>query len=147
VESQTLTDKMARDADLQDSAYDLFQEAQGLLKERKANAAVSLLERAKALEPGRGSILEALGIAYYNSGRHELAMREFEEALDVDPTNHYARFGLSRCLYRKGMLQQAVGQAKLAAVMAPEVEMYGEALQLYQRELDTSGKRKNIESR
>jgi tetratricopeptide (TPR) repeat protein len=121
-------------------AYELFQEAVELLRERNPREAVSLLEKAKALEPGKGSILETLGIAYYNSGHHESARREFEEALEVDPTNHYARYGLSRCLHRSGMLHKAIGQVKLAAVMAPEIEMYDEALQRYQRELEANGK-------
>ena len=124
---------------MSDSAYDLFQEARELMQERRSAAAVSLLERAKELEPGRGSILEALGIAYYNSGRPELAMQEFEEALEVDPTNHYARYGFSRCLYRVGLLQRAIGQVKLALVMAPETEIYEEALRRYQGELDAGG--------
>jgi tetratricopeptide (TPR) repeat protein len=122
------------------NAYELFKEAMEFLRERNPQAAVSLLERAKALEPGKGSILETLGIAYYNSGRHESARREFEEALEVDPTNHYARYGLSRCLHHSGMLHKAIGQVKLAAVMAPEVEMYDETLQRYQRELEAGGK-------
>ena len=130
---------------MSESAYDLFQAARELLEERKPGAAASLLEKAKRLEPRRGSILETLGIAYYNSGLHEQAMREFEEALEVDPTNHYARYGLSRCLYRKGMFQRAIGQVKLAAVMAPEMEMYGEALQRYQTELDVSRERRSLE--
>jgi tetratricopeptide (TPR) repeat protein len=119
-----------------EDAYELFREARLLMRERQPDLAISLLQRAKALEPRRGSILEALGIAYYNCGNYDDAMREFEEALEVDPTNHYARYGLSRCLHRKGMLKMAIGQAKLAAVMAPEVEMYEEALKRYQRELD-----------
>ncbi|MBN2026373.1 MAG: tetratricopeptide repeat protein [Actinobacteria bacterium] len=130
---------------MSDSAYDLLQQARGLIQERRSAAAVSLLERAKELEPGRGSILEALGIAYYNSGRPELAMREFEEALEVDPTNHYARYGFSRCLYRRGMLQRAIGQVKLAVVMAPEMEIYEEALQRYQRDLYPNGERQDLE--
>jgi tetratricopeptide (TPR) repeat protein len=124
---------------LAEDAYELYKEARMLLQERHPDLAVSLLQRAKAIEPGRGSILETLGIAYYNSGNHEDAMREFEEALEVDPTNHYARYALSRCLHRKGMLKMAIGQAKLAAVMAPEVEMYTEALDRYQKELDANG--------
>ena len=128
-----------------ESAYELFQEARELLEERNHREAVSLLEKAKRLEPGKGSILEALGIAYYNSGLHHSAMQAFEEALEVDPTNHYARYALSRCLYRRGMLRQAIGQAKLAAVMAPEVEMYGEAVQRYQGRLATGGERRSIE--
>lgn len=130
---------------MQASAYDLLKEARELMAERRSAAAAALLEKAKELEPGRGSILEALGIAYYNSGRHELAMHEFEEALEVDPTNHYARYGFSRCLYREGLLQRAIGQVKLAVVMAPEMELYEEALQRYQRDLDASGERRDLE--
>ncbi len=123
---------------MNDSAYDLLLSARVLLEERKPGAAAPLLEKAKRLEPGRGSILESLGIAYYNCGRHEEAQHEFEEALEVDPTNHYARFALSRCLYRRGMIRLAIGQAKLAAVMAPEMDIYGEALRDYERELEVS---------
>ncbi len=122
-----------------EEAYLLLAEARTLIDQRKHHEAVPLLERAKALEPRRGSILEALGIAYYNSGRHELAMREFEEALEIDPTNHFARYGLSRCPRNTGRLEQAIGQVKLAMAMAPEVEMYGSALRRYQRELGSAG--------
>jgi len=121
-------------------AYELYQEARQLLRESRHREAISLLERVKRLEPGRGSVLETLGIAYYNSGRPGMAMREFEEALEVDPTNHFARYGLSRCLFRGGHLRQAIGQAKLAAVMAPEVELYAEALRRYRSELPEEGK-------
>jgi len=118
-----------------DSAYELLRQARQLIDSRCPDQAAPLLEKAKALEPKRGSILETLGIAYYNSGDHQGAKKEFEEALDVDPTNHYARYGLSRCLHKQGLLHKAIGQAKLAAVMAPEIEMYDEALQRYQWEL------------
>jgi tetratricopeptide (TPR) repeat protein len=123
---------------LAEDAYELYKEARMLLQEHHPDMAVSLLQRAKSLEPRRGSILEALGIAYYNSGNHAEAMREFEEALEIDPTNHYARYALSRCMYRKGMLKMAIGQAKLAVVMAPEIEMYVEAMDRYQREIDAN---------
>lgn len=133
-------------AALSQDAYELFQEARELLRESRHREAVLLLERVKRLEPGRGSVLETLGIAYYNSGSHVMARRQFEEALEVDPTNHFARYGLSRCLHRVGLLQQAIGQVKLAAVMAPEVEMYMEALQRYRRDLPGAGERRSVES-
>lgn len=123
-----------------DNAYDLFQEAVTLLEKRRPSRAASLLEKAKVLEPRRGSILEALGRAYYNSGNHDGALREFEEALDIDPTNHYARYGLGRCLYKRGMMHEAIGQVKLAAVMAPEIDDYTDILRRYQWELDLSGR-------
>ena len=115
-------------------AYELFRKAGELLEERRHGEAAALLERVKRLEPRRGSVLESLGIAYYNSGDPTRARREFEEALEIDPSNHFARYGLSRCLYRDGRREEAIGQAKLAAVMAPEVELYEEALRLYDEE-------------
>lgn len=123
----------------EENAYRLLQEARWFLGKRQPGRAASLLERAKALEPRRGSILEALGTAYYNSGRPEMAIREFEEALEVDPTNHFARYGLGRCLHRAGQLHLAIGQVKLAAVMAPGVELYRETLRRFQRELERKG--------
>jgi len=130
---------------LTDNAYDLLQQGRKFLQGRKPGEAVPLLEKAKALEPRKGSILEVLGIAYYNSGLHERAIREFEEALEVDPTNHYARYGLSRCLYRGGMINRAIGQVKLAAAMAPDMEMYDRALKRYIRDLDSNVKRQRPE--
>lgn len=119
-----------------ENAYELLQEARAYMARRRDLQALPLLQRAKKLEPRKGSILEALGIAYYNCGRPRDARREFEEALDVDPTNHYARFGLGCCLYREGFLRLAIGQMKLAAVMAPDVDLYNETLRRYRRELE-----------
>lgn len=124
----------------EENAYRLLQEARWLLGNSQPDRAASLLERAKALEPRRGSILEALGTAYYNSGRPEMALKEFEEALEVDPTNHFARYGLGRCLYRAGKLKLAIGQMKLAAVMAPGVDLYQETLRRLLLELEREGK-------
>ena len=43
-----------------------------------------------ALEPAKGSILEALGRAYFNSGQPERARATFEALLELDPSSHYA---------------------------------------------------------
>ncbi len=117
-----------------DCAYELYQRASALLHERRHREAAALLERVKRLEPRRGSVLEMLGIAYYNGGSHSRARREFEEALEIDPSNHFARYGLSRCLFRGGRTDEAIGQARLAAVMAPGEELYEEALRRYRAE-------------
>ena len=54
-----------------ESAYELLQRGHDLLKKRHYAAAAIVLERAASQEPGKGSILEALGRALYNSGQHE----------------------------------------------------------------------------
>ena len=52
-----------------EGAYALLQRGQALLRSRHHAQAAIVLERAARQEPGRGSILEALGRAYHNGGR------------------------------------------------------------------------------
>ena len=66
---------MQPDAAESATAYELFQRGSRMLAERHPGAAAVLLERALALEPGKASILEALGRAYFNVGSHELRGR------------------------------------------------------------------------
>ena len=77
-----------------ESAYELFQRGSRMLAEHHPGAAAVLLERALALEPGKASILEALGRAYFNVGSHELAAERFAAIVEADPVAHYAHFGL-----------------------------------------------------
>nr|MDQ3554335.1 hypothetical protein [Chloroflexota bacterium] len=67
-----------------ETAYGLFQRAQTLMARRHHAQAAVLLERAAHLEPGKGSIVEALGRAYYNSGQHRRAAEAFEALLAID---------------------------------------------------------------
>ena len=57
--------------DADESAYDLFQRGESLLASRHHAQAAIVLERADRLEPGKASILEALGRAYFNSSQPE----------------------------------------------------------------------------
>ena len=63
-----------------ESAYELLQRGHDLLKKRHYAAAAIVLERAARQEPGKGSILEALGRALYNSGQHERLARDVRGA-------------------------------------------------------------------
>lgn len=110
-----------------EDAYSLFARAIGFLNEKHPAQAAVLLERAKACHPDKGSIREALGRAYYNYGQYELALSEFEQAITIDPTNHYAHFGLSLCLRKTGEVARAIGHIKMALAMHPE-EMYRRTL-------------------
>jgi tetratricopeptide (TPR) repeat protein len=89
---------------------------------------VIALERARDAAPGHGSVREALGRAYYGAGRTSAAEAEFSEALEIDPSNDYAHFGLGLCLARGGKRARAVGHLRLAVVMRPEVDTYRQAL-------------------
>ena len=92
------------------------------------HAAVVALERARELEPEKGSIREALARAYFRSQRVDAARLEFEKVLELDPVNDYAHFGLGMCLLRKGDRAGARGHLKLATIMKPNEEAYQDAL-------------------
>lgn len=116
-----------------DEAYELFSRGSALLADGQPFQAVIPLERARALEPGKASIREALGRAYFCSGRLESAHEEFAAAVEIQPTNDYAHFGLALCLERHGDIVRAGGHVKLALAMRPDEE-YARALERIERE-------------
>ena len=113
--------------------YELFQRGSQLLAAGHAHQAVISLEQARDAAPGHGSVREALGRAYYGAGRTSAAEAEFAQALEIDPSNDYAHFGLGLCLARSGKRARAVGHLRLAVAMRPEVDSYRQALDRLQR--------------
>ncbi len=111
-----------------DSAYELLQRGQALLRRRHDAQATIVLERAARLEPGKGSILEALGRAYYNSGQHARSAETFEALLEVDPTAHYAHYALGQSLKQVGRLREARTHLRLAVALDPSSRLYRGAL-------------------
>jgi Flp pilus assembly protein TadD len=109
-------------------AYKRFQEGTRLLESGNAHAAIVALERARELEPDKGSIREALARAYFTSGRIALAKAEFEKLVELDPVNDYAHFGIGMCLLRSGERDLARGHLKIATMMRPDDEAYQKAL-------------------
>src|SRR5262249_15284541 len=84
------------------AAYAAFREGPRLLADNNAHAAVIPLERARSLEPSKGSVREALGRAYYGAGQFAAAEEEFLAALDIEPVNDYAHFGVGLCRLKVG---------------------------------------------
>ena len=111
-----------------ETAYGLLRRAQGLLRRRHHAQAAILLERARRLEPGKGSIVEALARAYYNSGQHAQAVDAFEELLTIDPSTAYGHYGLGLSLKKVGRQTEARTHLRLAVAMAPDSELYRGAL-------------------
>ena len=58
-------------AEERESAYELLQRGRELIARRHHAQAAIVLERALRLEPGKASILEALGQAYFNSRQYD----------------------------------------------------------------------------
>ena len=111
-----------------DTAYGLLQRGQDLLRRRHFAQAAVVLERARRLEPGKGSILEALGRAYFNSAQHEEAEEAFLALLEVDPSSHYAHYALGQSLKRLGREREARTHLRLAVALAPSSALYRGAL-------------------
>jgi Flp pilus assembly protein TadD len=112
-----------------ETAYGLLQRGKALMRRRHNAQAAVLLERARRLEPGKGSIVVSLARAYYNSGQHNLAASAFEELLEIDPSSAYAHFGLGQSLKQIGQRDGARTHLRLAVALAPHSALYLQALQ------------------
>ena len=105
---------------MSDSVYDLFQRGSALLESGDFAAAAIPLERARTAEPDKSSIREALGRAYFHSGRYRAASEEFAAVVERYPMNDFAHFCLGRSLEKSGRRQEARRHLALAASMRPE---------------------------
>src|SRR4026208_2373253 len=102
-----------------ESAYELLQRGHDLLKKRHYAAAAVVLERAARRERGKGSILEALGRALYNSGQHEGSREAFAALLEIDPSAHYAHYALGQSLKQLGRTKEARAPLRPPAAWRP----------------------------
>jgi tetratricopeptide (TPR) repeat protein len=107
-----------------ENAYELFKMGSELLEQGDFMAASVPLERARSLEPDKGSIREALGRAYFRSRRFDKAAEEFAAVVERYPVNDYAHFCLGRSLEKTGRRREARRHAALAAHMRPDRKDY-----------------------
>lgn len=114
--------------DQRETAYDLLQRGLALMQGRHFAQAAILLERADRLEPGKGSILEALGRARFNSGQAEPARATFEALLEVEPSSPYAHYAIGQSLKRLGRTDRARTHLRLAVALSPQNTLYSAAL-------------------
>jgi Flp pilus assembly protein TadD len=94
--------------------FDLFQQGREHLSKGMAAQATVALEKAKAREPEKASIREALGIAYFRIHRYA----------ELAPVDDYAHYALGRCLEKQGREHEANGQYKLASSLRPGTRVY-----------------------
>ena len=111
-----------------EGAYELFQRGTALLAQGDFHAAVVPLSRARDLEPGKDSVREALGRAYFGAQRYDDAREEFEAVVEHAPTNDYALFCLGRSLQLQGRHAEARKPLALASCLRPEREDYSKYL-------------------
>ena len=121
-------DRDAEGVDERESAYGLLQRGHELMRSRHHAQAATVLARAAHLEPKKGSILEALGRAYYNSSQHGPAAETFRALLEVDPSAHYAHYALGQSLKQLGRTREARTHLRLAVALSPGSVLYRGAL-------------------
>jgi Flp pilus assembly protein TadD len=109
-------------------AYESFRDGRELLESGNAHAAVVALERARALEPEKASVRETLARAYYRTARFDAAAAEFATAVELDPVNDYAHFGLGLALRKTHDLVGARRHLRIAAAMRPDNPDYRRVL-------------------
>jgi Flp pilus assembly protein TadD len=107
-----------------DSLYTLVQNGMHLLENGDYEAATIPLARAAKEAPEKSSIREALGRAYFRSGRFPEAATEFEAVVERYPVNDYAHFCLGRALSLSGEPDRARRHLALAANLRPDRRDY-----------------------
>jgi len=115
--------RLAADAEAErrgERVYDLYRRGSALVDAGDFAAAVIPLEQARALEPEKTSIREALGRAYFRCGRYDAARDEFAAVVERAPVNDFAHFCLGRSLEKTGHLGEARRHLTLAAGMRPD---------------------------
>lgn len=100
--------------------YDLFTRGSALLEAGDFAAAAVPLEQARSLEPDKSSIREALGRAYFRTGRYADAAEEFAAVVERHPVNDFAHFCLGRSLEKTGRTDGARRHLALAASIRPD---------------------------
>jgi Flp pilus assembly protein TadD len=109
-------------------AYESFRDGRDLLASGNPHAAIVALERARTLEPEKASVRETLARAYYRAARYNDAAAEFAIAVELDPVNDYAHFGLGLALRQTADLLGARRHLRIAAAMRPDNSDYRRAL-------------------
>jgi Flp pilus assembly protein TadD len=114
---------MAIDGD-RDSTFTLYRRGIELLEEEDFEEAAVPLEQAARREPEKSSVREALGRAYFRSGRFAAAAVEFRAVVESHQVNDYAHFCLGRALAKTGETERARHHLALASNLRPERRDY-----------------------
>ncbi|HEV8562012.1 MAG TPA: tetratricopeptide repeat protein [Actinophytocola sp.] len=107
--------------------FEAFRRAESLVAQRRPLDALAALAPVLDAEPDKPSVHLLAGRAYLGSAQLRRAEAAFQRVIELDPTDHYARFALGRTLQRLGRYPEAQTQLRIAAAMHPVPE-YQEAL-------------------
>jgi Flp pilus assembly protein TadD len=110
-----------------EARFQAFRQAEALVERRRPLDALKALEPLLNDEPDKPSVQLLAGRAYFHSAQLRRAERAFTRVVELDPTDHYARFVLGRTLQRLGRFVEALAQLRMASAMNPVPE-YLEAI-------------------
>jgi tetratricopeptide (TPR) repeat protein len=82
-------------------------------------AALSLYERARAVEPGQPDVWNSIGLVQVRMGRADEAITTFEGVLRLDPRHAEAARNLGSVLAAAGRREEAIGAYERAIAAAP----------------------------
>lgn len=114
---------MASDAH-DESTLTLYRRGIELLADQDFEQAAVPLEAAARRAPEKSSVREALGRAYFRSGRFAAAVTEFKAVVETHQVNDYAHFCLGRALSKTGQTKQARHHLALASNLRPDRRDY-----------------------
>ncbi|WP_018683275.1 tetratricopeptide repeat protein [Actinokineospora enzanensis] len=109
------------------NTFDAFRHAESLVAQRRPLDALAALGPVLDAAPDAPSVHLLAGRAYLGSAQLRRAEQAFLRVLELDPTDHYARFALGKTLQRQSRLPEAQTQLRMAVAMNPLPE-YQEAL-------------------
>ena len=104
--------------------YTLYRRGLELLEDGDFRDAAEPLAEAARRVPEKTSVREALGRAYYRSGRFVQAATEFAAVVEAHPVDDYAHFCLGRALSKTGEVTRARHHLALAANLRPDRDDY-----------------------
>ena len=109
------------------TTYDRYRLGQAYVDAGDPRSAARVLEPAVEADATSAALWLVLAQAYFASSRLRPAQAAFERVVEVDPTDHYARFGLGRTLERQSRHAEALAQYRIAFALSPEAD-YADAL-------------------
>jgi Flp pilus assembly protein TadD len=107
-----------------ESTLTLYRRGIELLADEDFEQAAVPLEAAARRAPEKSSVREALGRAYFRSGRFAAAATEFRAVVETHQVNDYAHFCLGRALAKTGQTKQARHHLALASNLRPDRRDY-----------------------
>jgi tetratricopeptide (TPR) repeat protein len=89
---------------------------------RNLKQGMALIEKAVALKPDDGYIVDSLGWAHYRLGNYKEAVRYLERAVELKPEDPVLNDHLGDALWRVGRTREARYQWEQALTLSPEPE-------------------------